>query len=178
MREYEFTLKFKLPGSNTDPEIYIDDLYESGCDDALIGIGKKGYIALDFTRESSSAHEAMSSAIKAVRKVIPQAEIVEASPDFVGLTDLANLLGCTRQNVQKLISKDNLHRPPAVYEGGQSVWHLAELLTWLDRHKDYKFEESLMEIAETTMSLNLAKQAKTLDSEMQEMQENFAALIA
>lgn len=175
MREYEFTLKFKLPDSNTDPEIYIDKLYESGCDDALIGIGKKGYLALDFIRESSSAYEAMSSAIKDVRKVIPQADIVEASPDFVGVTDVANLLGCTRQNVQKLISKDNLQCPPAVYEGAQSIWHLAELLTWLGRHKDYKIEESLMEIAITTKILNLAKQSKTLDPEMQ---EKFTTLIA
>lgn len=168
MPEYEFALKFKLPDSNTDPEIYIDKLYESGCDDALIGIGKKGYLALDFIRESSSAYDAMSSAIMDIRKVIPQADIIEASPDYVGVKDVANLLGCTRQNVQKLMSKDNSQCPPAVHEGAQSIWHLADLLTWLGRDKDYKIEESLMEIAKTTRALNVAKQSKTLDADMQE----------
>lgn len=174
MREYEFTLKFELPDHNTDPEIFIDKLYESGCDDALIGIGKKGYLALEFTRESSSAYEAMSSAIKDVRKVIPQANIVEASPDFVGVTDVANLLGCTRQNIQKLISKGNSQCPPAVYGGAQSIWHLAELLTWLAKYKEYSIKESLIETARTTMNLNLAKQSQTLDPDMQ---ENFKILI-
>ena len=83
MSEYEFTLKFKLPEENMEPEIYVDQLYESGCDDALIGIGKKGYIALDFIRESETAYKAISSAIEDVLKAIPQANIQEATPDFV-----------------------------------------------------------------------------------------------
>jgi predicted DNA-binding transcriptional regulator AlpA len=167
MREYEFTLKFKLPNLNTDSGIYVEALYESGCDDALIGTGTKGFIALDFIREATSAYDAMSSAIKDVRKAIPQAEIVEASPDFVGLTDVANLLGCSRQNIQKLISKNLSERPQAVYEGSQSVWHLQELLTWLIEHKNYQIEESLMEIAKTTRSLNLVKQSIILDASEQ-----------
>lgn len=31
----------------------------------------------------------------------PEAVLVEAAPDLVGVTDVANLLGCTRQNIQK-----------------------------------------------------------------------------
>lgn len=179
MREYEFTLKFKLPDSNIEPEIYIDKLYESGCDDAAIGIGKKGYLALDFIRESSSAFEALSSAIKTVGQVIPQAKLVEASPDLVGVTDVANLLECTRQYVQKLISKDNSQCPPAVYGGAQSIWHLADLLTWLlrEQHYETKIKQSLVEVSKTTKSLNLvlARKSKTVDHEMQ---EKFAKLIA
>lgn len=162
MGEYEFTLKFELPDQNVESEIYIDQLYESGCDDALIGIGKKGYIALDFIRESSSAYDAISSAIEDVLKGIPEANIVEALPDFVGITDIAKLLGCTRQNIQKLMSKENSKCPYAVYGGSQSIWHLADILTWLVEDKDYKIEESLIEIAKMTRNLNLAKQTKTL----------------
>ncbi|MEA5512413.1 DNA-binding protein [Crocosphaera sp. UHCC 0190] len=162
MGEYEFTLKFELPDQNIDPEIYVDQLYESGCDDALIGIGKKGYIALDFIRESNNAYDALSSAIENVLKVIPQANIVEAKPDFVGITDLAKLLGCTRQNIQKLMSKDNSKCPHAVYGGSQSIWHLADLLTWLVEEQDYQIEESLIEMAKTTLKLNLAKQTLSL----------------
>ncbi len=162
MKEYEFTLKFKLPDENIEPSIYVDQLYESECDDALIGIGKKGYIALDFIRESETAYLAVSSAIKDVLKAIPQANILEAAPDFVGITDIAKLLGCTRQNIQKLMSKDNSKCPHAVYEGSQSIWHLADILTWLVEDKDYQIQEWLIEIAQTNRSLNLAKQINKL----------------
>jgi predicted DNA-binding transcriptional regulator AlpA len=174
MREYEFTLKFKLPDSNIDPDIYIEKLYESGCDDALIGTGKKGYIGLNFIRESSSAYEAVASALRDVKKAIPQASLVEASPDFVGVTDVANLLGYTRQNIQKLISKDNSNCPSAVYGGAQSIWHLAEVLAWLVENKEYSIDESLVEIANITMNLNLAKQSEMLDPKLQ---ENFKTLV-
>jgi hypothetical protein len=167
MRDYEFTLKFKLPDPTTDTGMYIDALYESGCDDAIIGTGTKGFIALGFIREAPSAYDALSSAIKDVRKAIPQAEIVEASPDFVGVTDVANLLGCSRQNIQKLLSKSIADRPRAVYGGAQSVWHLLELLTWLIEHKNYHIDESLVEIARTTRSLNLVKQSERLDPEIE-----------
>ena len=70
MKEYSFTLKFNLPDARIDPDSYVDRLYESGCDDALIGIGKQGCIALDFMRSAASAFEAIASAIVDVKKVI------------------------------------------------------------------------------------------------------------
>ena len=167
MKEYEFTLKFKLQDSNIDPDIYVEQLYESGCDDAVIGTGKKGYIGLNFIRESTSAYEAIASAIRDVKKAIPQASLVEASPDFVGVTDVANLLGCTRQNIQKLIAKDNLNCPSSVYGGAQSIWHLADILDWLIDNKKYSVSESLVEVAKVTMSLNITKQFAMLDPKLQ-----------
>jgi hypothetical protein len=103
VKEYDFTLKFNLQNPHDNPSIYIESLYKGGCDDALIGVGKKGYISLNFIREASSAYEAISSAIVDVKKVLPCATLVEATPDFVGLTDAAKILGCTRQNIRKLI---------------------------------------------------------------------------
>ncbi|ACK73754.1 prophage CP4-57 regulatory (plasmid) [Gloeothece citriformis PCC 7424] len=174
MPEYEFTLKFKLPNFNTNPEIYIDKLYESGCDDALIGVGTKGYIALNFIRESDSAYEAIKSAMENVKSVIPGVELVEALPDWVGVTDIANLLGCTRQNIQKLILKDNSSCPSAIHSGAQSIWHLAEFLTWLSEDKNYEIEESLLETAKITMNLNLAKEYKKLAPDLH---ESFKSLV-
>jgi len=46
MALYDFTLKFALGQQGADPESYVDRLYEAGCDDALIGIGKRGRIAV------------------------------------------------------------------------------------------------------------------------------------
>lgn len=89
MHEYEFTLKFSLQNAQADPQEYVEPLGKAGCDDALIGIGQCGRIALSFTRESISAYEAVSSAIKDIRTVLPNAKLVEAVPDLVGLTEVA-----------------------------------------------------------------------------------------
>lgn len=87
MREYDFTLKFRLPATGADPERLVDALAEAGCDDATIGVGQRGRIALDFTREARSAPDAVRSAVRDVERAIPGVRLVEASPDFVGQPD-------------------------------------------------------------------------------------------
>jgi len=174
MQEYEFTLKFSFPNSQIDPNVYIEKLYENGCDDALIGIGTKGYIALDFIREASSAYEAISTAITDVKAVIPQLRLIEATPDFVGLTDTAKILGCSRQNIRNLIVKGEPSSPLPVYEGNPSIWHLADILIWLQEEKTYAIDEALLEVAKTNMNFNLARSWQKLD---QELQENIKTLI-
>ncbi len=137
MKEYNFTLKFNFPDARIELDCYIEQLYKAGCDDTLIGIGKQGCIALEFIRSASSAFDAISSAIVDVKKVIPDASLIEATPDFVGLTDTAKILGCTRQNIRNLIFNGDTRSPSPVYEGTPSIWHLAEILTWLREAKTY-----------------------------------------
>jgi len=105
MKEYDFTLTFTLPNLK-DSDQYVEALYGGNCDDALIGVGEKGSIALNFIREAETAYQAIHSAINDVRVVIPQAIFSEAKPDLVGISDIAELIGCTRQNVRKLFKKD------------------------------------------------------------------------
>lgn len=100
MKNYDFALTFKIKDSNSNPEKHLDSLYESGCNDALIGIGKKGYISLDFMRQSDSAYEAIYSAINNVKSVISDAELIHVSPDLVGVKELAQIFDCSRQNMQ------------------------------------------------------------------------------
>ncbi len=100
MTEYEFTLKFSLQNNSINPEIYIDMLGSEGCNDALVGLGQNNQITLNFNREAPSAYDAISSAIADVRRAIPDAKLVEATPDFVGLTDVADILGFSRQNMR------------------------------------------------------------------------------
>ncbi|MCY7367332.1 MAG: DNA-binding protein [Chamaesiphon sp.] len=174
MKEYNFTLKFNFAGARIDPDCYIDQLYEAGCDDALIGIGKQGCIALDFTRSASSAFDAISSAIGDVKKVIPDASLIEATPDFVGLTDTAKILGCTRQNIRNLIFNGDTRSPSPVYEGTPSIWHLAEILTWLREDKTYSVDDSLLEVAIINMEFNLARKWGKIEPGLQ---ENIRALV-
>ncbi len=45
----------------------------------------------------------MVSALRDVKKAVPGAELIEVTPDFVGLTDVAELIGVSRQNMRKLM---------------------------------------------------------------------------
>lgn len=72
---YEFTLVYELPRPECEPAAYVDALYEAGCDDALVGIGTIGKIALAFTREAESRDAAVTSANADVLKAIPGARL-------------------------------------------------------------------------------------------------------
>jgi len=126
MSEYEFTLTFALSVSQGDPSQYLDALFEAGCDDAVVGTGTQAMIALTFNRNADSARDAITSAIDNVITAIPGARLVEAKPDMVGLTDVAEILGCSRQNVRKImLSHPNFPRP--VVTGKFQLWHLWEI---------------------------------------------------
>lgn len=162
MTDYEFTLKFKLPLSDADPEQFIEALSVAGCDDALVGIGQLGRIALDFTRSAKSAYVAISSAVRDVRRAIPGATLVEASPDFVGLTDVAEIVGFSRQNMRKLMVTNIQTFPVAVHDGKTALWHLATVLAWLAEKQDRRVDPALLDVARTTMTVNIAKEARQL----------------
>lgn len=66
MRVFDFTLKFNLPDATMKPDAYTGQLSE--CDDALVGVGQNGRLALHFTREANSAIDAVFSAIKDVKR--------------------------------------------------------------------------------------------------------------
>lgn len=163
MTEYDFLLKFNLPDHETDPESFIDALYEAGCDDATIGIGQNGRVALNFTREAASAFSAVSSAIADVKKAIPEASLIEATPDLVGLTDIAEIVGCSRQNIRKIVIGHKSVFPPPIHEGNSTIWHLAKVLQWFKAKGSYKIEDNLIEISSANMQVNIARQMQDLD---------------
>ena len=162
MTEFDFILKFDLPDPETDPDKFVDALFEAGCDDATVGIGQHGRVALNFTREAATALEAVASAIADVRKAIPGARLVEATPDLVGLTDIADILGCSRQNIRKLVIGNKSIFPSPIHEGSSSIWHLAKVLPWFKAKGNYKIEDNLIEISDANMQVNIARQMQDL----------------
>jgi hypothetical protein len=160
--EYTFTLKFKLPAelSLSDDEIMCM-LGETGCTDALVGLGLAGYVGLDFTRDASSATEAFATAISDVQRALPGALLIEAGPDFVGLTDIAEVAGVTRQNMRKLFVGYSREFPPPVHGGHGLVWHLAPVLQFMAARK-YDISDPIRDVANMAMQLNLSKEAKLL----------------
>jgi hypothetical protein len=174
MGEFEFTLTFALPATTVDEDELVERLGAAGCDDATVGIGRRGRLALTFTREAESAAAALLSSLTDVRRAEPGARLIEASPDLVGLTDVAVLLGVSRQNVRKLILGCAAPAPVPVHEGRPTIWRLAKVLTWLDEEKRYRVPPELLETARATMQTNLAVEARDADGAAQ---RDLAALL-
>ena len=166
MGQYNFTLRFALGEHDAEPQLFVERLLAEGCDDALIGLGRPGRIALDFTREASSADDAILSALANVQRAIPEAKLVEAIPDLVGLTDIANLLGFSRQYMRKLAVKKGAGFPLPVHEGKPAIWHLSTVLSWFADSKTRDFDAALIEIAHVNMQCNLIKEVAGLDRSM------------
>ena len=79
-------------------------------------------------KPGNHARAAMLSALADVQRALPEAKLIEAAPDLVGLTDIANLIGVTRQNMRKLMLGHGASFPAPLHEGSASVWHLADIL--------------------------------------------------
>lgn len=164
MKEYDFALKFKLSDSTTDPSIYEDRLFEAGCDDALLGVGKKGFLALDFIRVAESAVEAIESAIKNVRASIEDATLFYIAPDVVSISDISSIMKCTRQNVLKLTKNHSDTFPLPINDGNSSLWHLAEILEWYQK-RGFTIDNSLLEVSQFAMHFNLEKQMQNINQD-------------
>jgi hypothetical protein len=108
-------MKFKLLSEGFDVDEVVERLGQV-CDDALVGIGQPGRLALSFTRAARSAESAMVSALSDIKKAVPAAKLVEVTPDFVGLTDVAELIGVTRQNMRKLMLANPDTFPAPIHE--------------------------------------------------------------
>ncbi|MDP8985845.1 MAG: DNA-binding protein [Pseudomonadota bacterium] len=165
--EYEFTLKFALPANHEPIDKLIERLGAAGCDDSLVGIGQAGRIALEFTRDANSAKTAIFSALTAVKTAIPGAKLLEVTPDFVGLTDIADHVGVTRQNMRKLMLAHKEHFPLPVHEGSAALWHLAPVLAWLHERADYTIPSTLLDAAHMAMQINLTKEASQIETSVQ-----------
>ncbi|MBR8829486.1 MAG: DNA-binding protein [Gomphosphaeria aponina SAG 52.96 = DSM 107014] len=160
MKEYDFTLTFRFNKSEVNPETYLDALYKAGCDDALLGIGKPGYLVLNFIRLDSSAMSAIQSAISDIKTVLTEreAKLIYVAPDLVGIRELADIFQCTGQNIQKFVNKSTF--PSPIYQGSQTIWHLAPVLEWFVAN-NHAVNKELLEIAELANSINLQIETQT-----------------
>ena len=160
--EYTFTLKYRLLPADQNVDDLIGRLGAEGCDDALVGVGQPGRMALEFTREADSARDALQSALADVKRAMPAAQLFEAAPDFVGLSDVAQVVGVSRQNLRKLMLSHAASFPAPVHDGSTAVWHLADMLDWLHATLAYQLEPVTLDIARTIKQVNLVKQAEQI----------------
>lgn len=160
--EYTFTLKYQLANDDRDLDALVERLGEAGCDDALVGIGQPGRLALEFTREAADAGTAVRSALAEVRRAAPAAKLIEVAPDLVGLTDVAEIVGVSRQNMRKLMLAHPSSFPVPVHEGSASIWHLADVLVWLQTKGSYSLAKDVLDVARVALQINVAKEGRRL----------------
>ncbi|MBA3339624.1 MAG: DNA-binding protein [Geodermatophilaceae bacterium] len=160
--EFIFILKYQLSENASDADALVERLGVAGCDDAVVGIGQPGRLALEFTRDADSAEGAIRSALEDVRRAIPSARLIEVSPDLVGLTDVADLVGVSRQHMRKLMLAHGSNFPPPVHAGSTAIWHLVDLLTWLQTKAGYATDRGVLEVAAAALQVNVAKEVQRL----------------
>ncbi len=173
--DYEFTLTYKLDPQDADQDELVERLGAAGCTDTMVGLGVAGHLGLEFAREAESAEEAIFSALKDVKQAIPGARLVEAGPDLVGLSDVADLIGVTRQYMRKLMVAHAATFPPPVHSGSASIWHLALILEFL-AERDYELVSSVFDVAKAAMHINIAKETALVgDKQLRDVRHALAA---
>jgi predicted DNA-binding transcriptional regulator AlpA len=93
---------------------------------------------------------------------------VEVGPDFVGLTDVADLLGMSRQNMRKLMVTHASSFPVPLHTGSTSLWHLALVLQFLKERGQPKVTQTLVEVARTAMRFNITKETALIGHKVDE----------
>lgn len=171
---YEFTLKYQLDDRDGHVDELVEQLGAGGCSDALIGMGQAKQLGFKFTRDAASALDALKSALEDIRRVMPGARLIEAGPDFVGLTDVADMVGMSRQNLRKLMLSHPSSFPLPVHGGSAGVWHLADLLIWLQQ-KEYPVDNRVVEVSQTARHINVIRELQSLPSGLQDDMRSLVA---
>ena len=74
--------------------------------------------------------------------------LIEAGPDLAGLSDIADVVKVSRQNMRKLAVPHFRSFPTPVHEGSSALWHLSEVLDWMARRgSDYEIAAGTAEMA-------------------------------
>jgi hypothetical protein len=130
-------------------------LLAAGCGDVVVDASQGGRLVLEFIEPGDMAEEAVFTAVEAACSALPGAVLAEASPDLVGLSDIAALLGVSRQNMRQVLLGDPVLAPPPVHAGAVTIWRLAAVLDWLRAAKGYPVDGVLVDLARATMRVNL-----------------------
>lgn len=155
---YEFELIFEVPPTERRSSWeLVEALMEAGCDDAIVGTGHPGRLALQFNRDAESAEQAMVSAIENVESAVPDVQLVEAVPDYVGLSDIAKIAGISRQALRKQV-QNHPDFPRPFHCGNPSLWHLSPVIDWLNDRRGDSVGVELEEVARVAMMINLRVQ--------------------
>ena len=75
---------------------------------------------------------------------------------------MADIVGVSRQNMRKLMLAHPGSFPAPVHEGSASIWHLADVLTWLQAKGSYSLTKDVLDVARVALQVNVAKEGQRL----------------
>ena len=129
-REYEFVLV--VAGVSIDDDEAVATLV-----DAFDGVlsWNRGLYRLAVSDTGRDGYEAASRLVTRLAAALPGLRVVRLDPELVGISDIAQRIGHSRQNVQQWVNGErNNSRPFPAPEGcaGRSlVWRWADVNEWL-----------------------------------------------
>jgi hypothetical protein len=127
---------------------------EVDCDDVSSALASRGELHWDSLATRKSAKQAIVSALEDVKKAIPGAQPVEAGPDFVGLSDVAVMVGMLPHAATF---------PAPVHEGSAAILHFAAVLHQFRGKGGYNNNQEEIDVAHVAMQVNLVKAADRLE---------------
>ncbi len=77
VREFQFDVMIRLPQGCPDIEDVVDKLFESGCDDAVVGCGNPGMLGLAFIRAGTNRDAVIARAVSDALAGLPRGALVE-----------------------------------------------------------------------------------------------------
>ena len=78
------------------------------------------------------------------------------------MTDVADIVGVAKQNMRKSKLAHPGSFPVPVHEGSASIWHLADVLVWLQAKGSYSLALEVLEVARAALQVNVAKEGRRL----------------
>ena len=102
VEDYEFELIFALPQGAQDAFALSDAVFEAGFEDALVGTGVTGLLAVALEAAGEDAESVILGAARALIRTLPAGTTMrEVRPDLVSLADVAEKLEVKRQALQQ-----------------------------------------------------------------------------
>lgn len=159
MPVYHFSLT--LGGVSTATPDLEQHLFEQGCDDALV-CAYNQTVYLEFDREAEDFSSALLSAVRDCEAPPLRARVIAADADLVGLSDIAELTGMTRQAIALLKEgkrgTGNFPSPVQRLKGNSPLWRWSEVAAWLAEQQ--RLPAELADNACQLAALNLALQLR------------------
>ena len=159
--EFNFSLKFQLA-----ERPYASRHYAALCAWESTGVrvlaDRRGRMRAEFVRRAPSARTAMRRAMGEAVCLFPSAQVVEAAPDYVTLSQVARIFRMSRQAMRKRMLAFDCRFPAPVHEANGAIWHLAEILEWMDRASGAFYARSVLEGARAAAGVNLAVETRRM----------------
>jgi hypothetical protein len=133
MNDYTFTLRFLSPIEDLDELSIL--LYDQMADASLMGPDEDGSLLLEFDRRAGSLPRALTSALKELDNLFPEAQVLRIEEDDLAtMADVAKRAGRTPESVRLLVNgkRGPGGFPPAAgrLDARTKVWRWSDIAVW------------------------------------------------